>query len=897
MTHLPGPKACEQIVQPFIIAPTRLNISFNFGRFSSVAARKKNLCPRLIVGDTGFLHDFTKLVRLLLFTWVSSQKSMRMQAINMMKTVMTAHAPVKRTTEESLLSAKQHAVQAIRKWLDEGDELDRCCACRSLGALGDRDAVTALIKLLRDDDIDVCIDAAEALGVIGDSRAVASLLESLDHDPDGDVKTMVTGALGKLGGEQAISRLLELVISPPEDDEWDDDESWDSNWDIQIAAVQALAQRRVSAAIPLFCNLLADNECQVDRSSLCNALAHIGGTGEQVLVQKLCEDIPRERRRAACALGINCTAMGARALGRALQDPEAEVRAAAADALASGNHGRYLSALLILLRDPSAEVRETALRAVNTLTGSVENMPVVQSIEWEKLLPLLDDNSPRVCAVVLKTLYLQLRHHRLGKEAEEHIQIRIHELLEDPHPAVSAAACPLAVMFNSPKIRETLLSLAMNPQGDSAVRQQAIIALGQCGNISEDVLMCLTEVLNTGDSVILFSALQALLALHMQGNVSDSDSDNKDTQPSPLKIILTALHGEVIAPLVTEKKVAEANVQDKEPATEETHETNDPESPDTIEPVSTLDSIALGNAELAQQLVANKTLNPDETPELPSEEMEIFRPYYDILKQQKNNRKKFTRKKTVNIATEVRRLSARILGECSQPDVVKSLTQTLYDENPEIQHEVIAALTHINPDTPGITETLGPLTSFLHLGNTDLRIVSAKALGALGNPACLPGLLNCLDDESQLVRNQAVLSVAQIMKAHITRSLNTDKPLAVASKQAQEETAEVGYALRSLVDCLDDSDVGVRKTTALAITELGTLLSVETLSDELRKEIVDRLISSGFYGEGQQARDMARTLRLLDPDTAGKHLVPILNSLPSSAERRIAMEMLEEIFQ
>ncbi|MCF6337113.1 MAG: HEAT repeat domain-containing protein [Gammaproteobacteria bacterium] len=814
-----------------------------------------------------------------------------------MKTVMTVNLTSNKTSEESFLFIRKKTVHTISQWLKKGDELDRCCACRSLGSLGDRDSVAVLIKHLRDDDIDVCIDAAEALGDIGDNRAVTALLESLNHDPDGDVKTMVVGALGKLGGEQAVSRLLELAISPPEDDEWDDEESWDSNWDIQIAAVQALAQLRVSAAVLPFCDLLADNECQVDRSSLFNALAHIGGTGEQVLVQKLNEDIPRERRRAAYALGINCTAMGARALGRALQDPEAEVRTAAADALASGKHRRYLSALLILLRDPEAEVRETVLRAVNTLTGSAGNISIIQNIEWEKLLPLLDDNSPQVRAAALKMLYLQLPHHRIDKEAEKYIQARIHALLKDPHPAVSAAACPLSVMFNSPKTRKTLLSLAMNLQGDSAVRQQAITALGQYGDTSEDILMCLTEILNTEDSVVLFTALQALLTLHMQGD--SACPDNKNTQSAPLEIILAALQGDVIVPLVSDK-IADADAQGKEVSAETATTTdtiNDPEPPDTIEPVSTLDSIALGNAELARQLDTKKIRNADEAPELPPEEMETFQPYYDILQQQKSSRKKFTRNKTVNIAIEVRRLSARILGGCSQPDVVKALTQTLYDENPEVQHEAIAALAHINPDTPGITETLGPLTSFLHLGNTDLRIVSATALGALGNLGSLPGLLNCLDDESRLVRNQAVVSVAQRIKAYVTRSLNTDKPLAVARKQAQEEIADVEYALRSLVDCLDDSDVGVRKTTALTITELGTLLPTEILSDELHREIVERLIKSSFYCEGQQAKDMAKTLRLLDPNTAGKRLVSILDNLPSSAERRIAMEMLEEIFQ
>jgi len=818
----------------------------------------------------------------------------------MIKTFRIANTDSNKATEELLLSAKHNAVHTISQWLNEGDELDRCCACRSLGTLGDHDSVNTLAEHLRDEDIDVCIDAVEALGLIGDSRAVTSLLESLDHDPDGDVKTMVVKALGKLGGEQAISRLLALAIFPPEDDEWDDDESWDSNWDIQLAAIQALGQLRVNAAVTPFCDLLADNECPVDKSQLFNALAHIGGNGEQVLIKKLHEDAPRERRRAACALGINCSAIGARALGRALQDPEPEVRAAAADALASGKHGRYLNALLILLRDPSAEVRETALKAVNTLTNTIDDTLAVQNIELEKFLPLLDDTNALIRATVLKTLHRQLMHHRLDTETEEYLKTRVQERLEDPHPAVAAAACPLTVMLHGPKTKDSLLSLATNPQGDSVVRQQAIIALGQYGNTSEEVLMSLTEVLNTEDTVILFSALQALLALHRPDDISDN-KDNKDTLPTPLAIILAALRGEVITSPVTGEKTTETDTQDKTSTiremTTDVDAINDPESLDTIAPTSTLDSIALGNAEQAQQLETNKARHDEKPPELSPEEMETFQPYYDILEQQKYNRKKFTRKKTINIPNEVRRLSARILGECSQPDVVKALTQTIYDPNPEIQYEAIAALARITPDTPGITETLGPLTSFLHLGNLDLRLVSAKALGALGNLGSLPGLLHCLNDESLLVRNQAVLSITQIVKTYITRSSNTATPLTVTSKQSQKENADVEQALLSLVDCLDDCDATVRKSVALAISELSTLLSTEKLSAKLRQDIIEHLITAGFSNEGQQAKDMAKTLRQLDPGTAGHRLVPILNNLPTSSERRIAMEMLVEIFQ
>jgi len=75
---------------------------------------------------------------------------------------MSANTPLKTTTtEKSAMTGKQDAVRAISKWLtrddDQGDELDRCCACHSLGVLGDYNSVATLVDHLRDEDIDVCI--------------------------------------------------------------------------------------------------------------------------------------------------------------------------------------------------------------------------------------------------------------------------------------------------------------------------------------------------------------------------------------------------------------------------------------------------------------------------------------------------------------------------------------------------------------------------------------------------------------------------------------------------------------------------------------------------------------------------------------------------------------------
>lgn len=809
-------------------------------------------------------------------------------------------------TAHPVTTDKQNAVHAISQWLNRGDELDRCCACRSLGVLADHNSVAILADHLRDEDIDVCVDAAEALGHIGDTSAVAPLLESLHNDPDSDVKSMVVKALGKLGGKRVISQLLELAITPPVDNEWDDGDAWDSNWDIQLEAIRALGQLRVSAAVKPFIGLLDDEECQADKSDVFNSLAHIGGAGEQLLITHLREDTTRERRRAARALGLSCSAIGARALGRALQDPEAEVRAAAADALAAGGHDCYLSALLILLHDPSDEVRGAALRAVDKLTSTDPSTTKSSPIELEKLLPLLDDESPQVRAALLKIL-----HGRLTDNLSKRAQSRILELVEDINPIVAAAACPLAVILNHPRTEQTLLSLTMNSQGETAVRQQAILALGQRGNPSASVLKALTETLETEETVITFAALQALLALHTQADTpnKESNSENKTdkTQTTPFEIILAALCGEINSPVILKPEHTGSEPPIEEPAIDETtndsvkeNTTEEPgvlksdnDSAESISPVSTLDSIALSNVELEQQKKTSVALDPDEIPELPAAEMETFQSYFDILEQQKYDRKKFTRNTTINITAQARRMSARILGECSQPKVVTALAQAIHDEDPEIQREVIESLARMEPATPGISEILGPLTSFLHLGNIDLRVVCARALGALGNLDTLSSLTEYLEDESLLVRSQVVVSIGQLLKSYATVSNNKPNSLPVANKRAREAAANVELALRSLVKRLADSDVGVRKTTALTISKLNHLIS----SAELREDIIQHLIDAGFYGAGEQARDMGAALRRLDSTAAGTRLILLLDDLPSSIERRFAMEMLEEVFK
>jgi len=809
----------------------------------------------------------------------------------------------KPTDSDQAMADKQDVVRALRGLLSEGDELDRCGACRSLGVLGSSDAVKELVEHLRDDDIDVCIDAAESLGLLGDSAAVAPLIESLRNDPDGEIRVSAVEALGRLGGEPAIAELLSLLASEEEDTDWDDDDAWDSNWDAQRKAVQALGYQRVASAVAPLSALLEDEDSQVDETDILLALARIGDAGEDFVIQRLQDGSTRERRRAAYALGQACSSSsaGARALGRALQDPAPEVRATVAEALANNDQGRYLGALLLLLRDPADEVREVALKMVSKLSSRIN-----AELDVQQLLPLLNDPSARVRAAVLHTLQ---GHMPDPLDAES--QACLTTLLQDPKPMVAAAALPHAACLHAPEVDDILLGLLADEQREPIVRQQAALALGHRPQTSATILTALDDAVTDPEAVVRWAALQGLMACHnnppdMTTTDSDSPAEAEDAPVPPLARILATLRGDEVETVVTEAtQSVKSDIASEDgtiPAVQgestDSHEDADTPTVNETAPASTLDAIMLANVEYARLDETKKTITTDVLPEQPAEETEPFQDFYDILARQRHNKKKFYRGKNVDIAADIRLLSARVLGECSQPEVVEALRETMLEDNPELQQEAVDALARLTPGTPGLTETLGPLNSLLHMGAAELRVASARALGALGNLTCLSNLQESLHDENPLVRSQSVMAMAQILEQHAGKLLweqhaGTHSSIPVASARAQDEADSVKQALQAMAEHLADSDVGVSKAAALSLAKLNGLLP----GGETRNEIIGRLISAGFVGEGRQARDMGQALRALDPGTASDTLIQHLDTLPSSMERRFVLEMLEEVFR
>ena len=62
------------------------------------------------------------------------------------------------------IAVREQFNQVLNHLLTQGDEADRCYAARAAGQTGAHNSLQALLDNLYHEDVDVCVDAADALG-------------------------------------------------------------------------------------------------------------------------------------------------------------------------------------------------------------------------------------------------------------------------------------------------------------------------------------------------------------------------------------------------------------------------------------------------------------------------------------------------------------------------------------------------------------------------------------------------------------------------------------------------------------------------------------------------------------------------------------------------------------
>ena len=186
---------------------------------------------------------------------------------------------------------------------------------------GARAAVSNLVKLLQDEDPAVRVSAAVALWRIQRHPKSIPALESMLRNRDGSTAYLAAVALGDLGAqaERAVPGLVAAVGH--------------SDDDTRRAAAYSLG--RIGAiAIPAIRGALAHGDDRTKCQAV-EALGWIGPAAVGPLIDALVNPNPPTRRSAARALGrLGAAAKEAEpALVKAVNDPQAEVRDAAAEAL------------------------------------------------------------------------------------------------------------------------------------------------------------------------------------------------------------------------------------------------------------------------------------------------------------------------------------------------------------------------------------------------------------------------------------------------------------------------------------------------------------------------------------------------------------------------------------
>lgn len=813
------------------------------------------------------------------------------------------------------MSLQNRTTDALRRLLFAGDEADRCFAARTLGVLGAETAVADLARCLRDTDVDVCVDAAEALGRIGSADAVPHLLESLANEPDGEIGTAVVGALGELGGDGVLSALKQIARRRPEHLEWSGE--WDNWWDMQLEAVKAVGRHGDEEAVAMLVELLEEGDAEDIEEEIFRALAGLGAKGGEALLERLRSGPARGRRRAARALGGSGSREAARALGRALQDGQPQVRAAAVAALVRLQERRYLGAILLLLRDEDAEVRGAAAAGAVELAqagGAGRELA-------EQLAPLLLDPSPRVRAVTMDTLSRSIDPAAMTAEMLAAVQ---QNLGHEDAPAAEAAVALIGRVGEAEETQSLLTAILGDRERDPIVRRRAALVLGGLKRLSSSAIPALRDAVADPSQAVRLAALTALM--DTAGRVQPQAGGDAPVL-APLSVVIAAARGEIeipqdrprdqitaVAGEEPQAMAAEASLQEKPirfdrdevqrvdedaeaaaaaggTVAETAGELPLPEAPPPQlknaqrKPVfSTLEAIAMDNAEIT--LMFQEERGEEEMPAPAVADPELA-PFFEIIDETGRRAERMFPNRTIDVAEDVRLLGARILSRSGDQEVLRTLVQLLGDENPRIRGEAAHSIAEIaarDPEPTVLANAFGTLVTLLGMEQPEQKIACARALANLRNRAALPPLLDALGDGSPDVRIHAVRALAA---------------LAVEGRDPAESGPMATRAIpprtlaRRIADCLGDPSNGVRTEAAKA---LARVVGLEAAAD-FAGEAQERIIEAAFADAGQQARSMGRVLRSIDAQAAEKVLLRRLDDAPDSAHRRFVIEMLEELFK
>ena len=825
--------------------------------------------------------------------------------------------------ETTKVNASKTIVNTLVKLLEEGDEADRCYAARALGSIRAEGAVSELQARLRDDDIDVCIDSAEALGKLGESESlgnanvnnvVEALNEVANFHPDDDAKLAAASAIAKIGDSASIEILMKMLNEP--DNQNDFNGEWNTHWDIQLMAVICLGEHRVAKAIPLLQALVISGDQQDIEQELLRALSQIGGEGTDVVNTFLTNGNVRLRRRAAKSLADSPDNHASIALFKALKDSDSAVRAEVIESLGKRKAEAYILDLLGLINDESIDVQRAAIIAAAEITPLLGQGSRFR-LNATHLTPLLDHTSSGARVLALKAL---------ADMADEIPEERLVSLLQkslggktqsDNNEAISREEIEAVVNLLSDKCSEATVKCVLDAILNKIIHPTGRIALIRAlskmpsavsnENVSESVWRALSSILTEeSDSALKLAALETLAVLaHKTGDKSAIDllsaqligSDESTEHTENVKVEQATTE-----PLQVDPNLIPAiNVSEHEPAQEELNDilsmmnSRYPEEDLTLtndQPafISTLEAIQQNN--IKQTLGAiNAPDNGGETPEkelcgderlrtLMDELPNDMAPFSDVVDQhlKTGDRLRYSRKKKANTPQFSNRvLAARAIGKAPTVESVSMLRSLLIEPDSELQVEVVTSLGRIareNPDISGLAECHGPFSTLLLAGTPALRNACAIGLGGLRHQAAIPVLRSALLDDDSNVRIAAIEALAECISSEANPFSRRDHVVL--------EDCMPQQVLEDISKTLDDEETGV-VSAALKI-----------LAKHQHDAALSKVVNIGLQ-KPDLSKTAARVIKRFRADDVDVLLMPHLDS-GNGKQRALAMTMIGEIY-
>lgn len=787
------------------------------------------------------------------------------------------------------MTENSQLIEKLRSLITDGDEVDRCYAIRTLQTIQDTSSTEWLIKAMRDDDIDVCVDAIEVLGHLGGESVTEKLIESLINDPDGEIKVACVNALAKLCDKKASAELIKLAEKPPEESNYVSDD-WDLWWDMQLASVRGLGNMQQLEAIPVLIRILDEDDCLDIESEIFNALAQIGSNkkghkANEYLFERLSAGTPRTRRRIAKALGKSNATATIKPLARSLQDKDASVREATLLALQKRGATQYLPAVLLTFRDSHSNVRKTAINVAHKLALRLQEKESTDSDLLAKLLPLLQDNDSSVKSAVLDTLT------HLNWQADNENKAYLSTLLRECSGDCFASVCHAIDAQQLSDGVATLLYMFRHKELKTAEDEiHALTSIGRSKQWNSVIESTLAAHIFNDEKMVRLTALEALSELDKSFPQGSSLKGLEKDARLPLDMISEALQGHLKPPL-TQKVIPIVPLEDVEAKFAVVEEdsafvdnaleqiTQSIADGETPHPLSTLDAIAISSVEKRLEV-------KQEAPETPLETDDELQDFLALSEKNKEISSWLFNKGAGDVGVDIQCLAARMLGKAGSNTAFAALLKAFEDESSNTKNDNAlkreAALSigilmakGVRPEEslkPGLNKAL---LKALNADDRDLRIAAARALASCGVASDIPHLIEKLCDDSTAMRMQTIRSLSKI-------AMRTDKGI------------DFHELAKLMLLQLDNNNTGVHRAVVDALVPLfESKLNGSALS--LKEATINSLINAGLSGSDGQVIDMSWGLNALDKALSSTRLLEKMDEVSSSIERRYLVEMLGEL--